>query len=58
MALTIFLIVGPIVTILVFWRSRPKSNRPKDDDQTDFLDQLEDDQTPPWGDSDDDKSNS
>jgi len=53
MALTIFLIIVPIVTVLVFWRHRWKSNRTNKGSQTDFFDQLEDDQTPPWEDEDD-----
>ena len=56
MALTIFLIVAPIVTILVFWRYRPKSMRPKDK-QTDFFKELDEDKTTPWEDTDDSPKN-
>jgi len=56
MTLTIFLIVAPIVTILVFWRHRTKSMRKDQDTQTDFLKELDEDETPPWEDPDDSKN--
>jgi len=58
MALTAFLILVPVVTILVFWRYRSKSNLPKKDNQTDFFELLEDDKGPARENEQDDSTNS